>query len=159
MSGNRVKRSVHPLVWQVNGLLKGLARYERSLSVSIYPAAVIEPLLDALLQKNTAYRAACEAEKTARAELHRAADAARAFVPVLASVFRPVLGWTWNRSWEQLGFLGGSLAVPGTYSALLGILRATESYLTSHPAAEVPMRGVPQAEVNSLFDATITKPQ
>jgi len=118
MSDNPVQRSTGPLVRQTQKGIGGAQIYGDTLPLSIYTAAVLTALLASLQQKNAAYRAAGEAKKSATAELQRAVASGREFASTLADVFRPLFGRTWNRTWEQLGFMQPSLRVPQVYDAL-----------------------------------------
>jgi hypothetical protein len=78
---------------------------------------------------------AAKSEKTAKtAALRSAISNGRALARTVVDALKPVLGRNWTSSWNAVGFLGGSLAVPNNPATLLMSMRG---YLAANPAHEV----------------------
>lgn len=99
-----------------------------------------------------------QASKSARtADLRTVCSNARLFARTCIRSLFPVLGESWNASWNAAGFTGGSLAVAANPLTLLQQLRA---YYAANPAHETPnVQGVActaaacEAAVQSISDA------
>lgn len=116
----------------------GLHSLQTALGIMHNTETVVRADLLAALTANNAYQAAKSA-RLAATDVQTTADTnGTTFITTARDVLKKTLGSRYSQAWDEVGFTGRSLAVPGTQDQRTALLKSLELYLAAHPALEVP---------------------
>lgn len=145
---NKIPESYDPLIQLAEDAADGAATHGAAIGLNAVTQTTIRTALEAVVGKAAgpggvpaavpglkALWNDAKADKTAAtATLRTAKSNGRYLARMCIRSLAPVLGESWNASWNAAGFTGGSLAVPDNPLTLLQQLRA---YYGANPAREV----------------------
>ena len=150
---NSLPRSLADLFTLCEKAADGLHTHESNIGVMHNTESVLRSQLAGARTANNLFQAA-KAARLAATEGQTAADAnAVKFITAARDVLKPHLGGTYSQAWDQAGFNSQSLAIPGTLSKRMELLKSLELYFADHGAFEIAALSVTHAQAAALHDA------
>lgn len=116
--------------------LKGLKALQGPLGLTHVTLALYEPLYLDAKDKHRQFNLARQGKTGAYAALRPTRAGAVAYLTQVRNYLTGFLGGDWSGNWAPLGFLNGSLALPGSAAGLCEMLENVRLYFTDHPQHE-----------------------
>ena len=161
MSQNITPINHAPLVALAEDVADGAQQHEASIGLLQNTAARIRDDRAALTSAESALLARRAAKSAAAAALRAADGDAGEFIALFLHIGKMTLGRTWNVTWEQAGFSGGSLAAPRLRDARFAMLGAMRDFLGGNPQFETtdanhPELALTAARASAIYEAIST---
>ena len=117
-------------------VLRGLTALEVALGLAHVTKVIYTPLLLEAKVKTAAFAQTRQGKTAGYITLRENRGEADVFLRDVRNLLSGPLGDTWSPLWAPLGFINGSLALPGTDAGRCQMLDKINNYFTSHPGHE-----------------------
>lgn len=155
MASNEIPKNYTDAVALAEDAADGAQTHGAAIGLKQNTAADIRADLDALTNaegiaaiKRTAKAAAAAANKTADSN-------GKAFIALFIQLEKPRLGSGWGALWQEAGFSGGSISMPGTQVDRFVLVGEIGKFLGAHPECVITDAARPDLDVTAAVAAAL----
>lgn len=155
MASNKIPGSRSGLMVKVVLAREGCESLQNGIGLMHSSAAILDGALISLEQKESAALDGRTARTAAYTACQLLDEQGSTLLLAVSNALRIPFGSRFSEAWQQTGWPGQSVSVPGTQDERLALLRRMKVFFTKNPGYEVSAQKITAARCDELYDGLV----